>query len=125
MGYAASLYNMMRNTGAAIGISYMTTKLISHQQIHQTNLVQHFSVFEAWNMSQTTTMPGAPRFDFMNQIVTGQHQSLGMVYGRIQAQAAMLSFNDIYRMLAAMALVLIPCFLWLKQMGKPGAPAAH
>jgi len=79
----------------------------------------------AWNMSQTTTMPGAPRFDFMNQIVTGQHQSLGMVYGRIQAQAAMLSFNDIYRMLAAMALVLIPCFLWLKQMGKPGAPAAH
>ncbi len=24
MGYAASLYNMMRNTGAAIGIAYMT-----------------------------------------------------------------------------------------------------
>ena len=29
MGYAASLYNMMRNTGAAIGIAWMTNMLIS------------------------------------------------------------------------------------------------
>ena len=125
MGYAASLYNMMRNTGAAIGISYMTTKLISSEQIHQANLVQHFSVFDAWKLSQTTRMPGAPRFDFMNQIVTGQHQSLGMVYGMIQAQAAMLSFNDIYRMLAVISLVLVPSFLWLRHTGKPGASGAH
>jgi len=125
MGYAASLFTLMRNTGAAIGISYMTTKLISHEQIHQSNLVQHFSVFDAWKLSQTTQMPGAPRFDYMQQIVTGQHQSLGMVYGMVQNQAAMLSFNDIYRMLAAMTLVLVPCYIWLKGTGRPAAPGAH
>ena len=51
MGYAASLYNMMRNTGAAIGISYMTTMLVNHEQVHQSRLVEHFSVFDAWRMS--------------------------------------------------------------------------
>ena len=35
MGYAASLYNMMRNTGSAIGISLVTNMLSSREQIHQ------------------------------------------------------------------------------------------
>ncbi len=51
IGYAASLYNMMRNAGAAIGISYMTTALVNHEQTHQSYLVEHFSVFDAWKMS--------------------------------------------------------------------------
>jgi hypothetical protein len=46
MGYAASLYNMMRNAGAAVGIAWMTNMLISLQQIHQSHLVEHFSAFE-------------------------------------------------------------------------------
>ena len=54
MGYAASLYNMMRNTGAAIGIAYMTNTLIRNQQIHQSRLVEHFSIFDAWKMSAMT-----------------------------------------------------------------------
>ena len=52
IGYAASLYNMMRNTGAAIGIAYMTTMLVDHEQIHQSRLVEHFSIFDAWKLSE-------------------------------------------------------------------------
>jgi hypothetical protein len=33
-------------------------------------------------------------------MITGQKQGLGMVYGAIQAQSAMLSFIDIYQILA-------------------------
>src|SRR5579863_1829980 len=47
IGYAASLFNMLRNTGAAIGIAFMTNSLLSQQQIHQSRLVEHFSVFDA------------------------------------------------------------------------------
>ncbi|MBF6560472.1 MAG: hypothetical protein IVW56_09295 [Candidatus Binataceae bacterium] len=43
--------------------------------------------------------PGSPGFNYLPQIVTGQKQGLGMIYGAIQAQAAMLSFNDINRLL--------------------------
>ena len=46
-------------------------------------------------------------------IVNGQKQGLGMVYGMIQAQAAMLSFNDIYLMGAVLTFCLIPSFLLL------------
>src|SRR5262249_48377127 len=75
MGYAASLYNVMRNAGAAIGISYMTTSLVTHQQMHQSRLTEHFSVFEAWKMSSAAPrMAGAHGFDYLAQMTAGQHQ---------------------------------------------------
>ncbi|MFZ0890610.1 MAG: DHA2 family efflux MFS transporter permease subunit [Candidatus Binataceae bacterium] len=126
MGYAASLYNMVRNTGAAMGISFMTTVLMNHEQIHQARLTEHFSVFEAWRMSQTAPqIPGAPGFHLMPQIITGQKQGLAMVYGMIQAQAAMLSFNDIYRTLAFVMVLLVPAFLVLRRVQAPPEAAVH
>jgi MFS transporter, DHA2 family, multidrug resistance protein len=119
MGYAASLYNMMRNTGAAVGIAYLTNTLLSHQQIHQAYLVQHFSVFDAWRMSNAAAYaPGTSAFHFVEQMVTGQRQGLGLVYRAIQQQSAMLAFNDIYRMLAVIALLTIPSFA-LFQSARP------
>jgi DHA2 family multidrug resistance protein len=126
MGYAASLYNMMRNTGAAIGIAYMTNVLTRHQQLHQSILAEHFSVFDAWRLSTAPAMrPGSPSFGFMSQMLTGQKRGIGMVYGLVQAQASMLAFNDIYRMLAGLALLMAPAFLLLRGGNKvsSGAPA--
>ena len=79
MGDAASLFNLMRNTGAAMGISYLTNMLVSYEQVHQSRLVEHLSVFDAWRLSQRgLLMPGSPPFHFMGQLVTGQKQGLGM-----------------------------------------------
>ncbi len=115
MGDAASLFNVMRAQGAAVGISYMSTMLVKYQQIHQSRLVEHFSVFDAWRLSKAgPRMAGSPTFHYLPQIVTGQKQGLGMVYNLIQAQASMLSFNDIYRGLTFAMILLIPTFLWLK-----------
>jgi MFS transporter, DHA2 family, multidrug resistance protein len=127
MGYAASLYNMTRNTGAAVGIAYLTNMLLSHQQIHQSYLVQHFSVFDAWRMSNAAAYaPGSPAFHFVEQMVSGQRQGLGMVYHAIQQQSAMLAFNDIYRMLAVIALATIPSFaLFQSARPKPPGSAVH
>jgi DHA2 family multidrug resistance protein len=126
VGYAASLYNMMRNTGAAIGISYMTTVLVNHEQTHQSYLVEHFTVFNAWKMSNAANhAPGARSFDYAHQILTGQKQGLGMVYGMIQRQAAMLSFNDIYRTLAIAMIILIPSFLLLRRPQTSTTPTTH
>lgn len=125
MGYAASLYNMMRNAGAAIGISYMTTALVSHEQVHQSYLAERFSVFAAWKMSAAgAQLPGAHAFHFVPQLITGQKQGIGGVYAMIQAQAAMLSFNDIYRTLAIVMLILVPSFIVLRR-AQAGAGAAH
>ena len=121
MGYAASLYNMMRNAGAAVGISYMTSTLVSHEQTHQSYLAEHFSVFDAWRMSNAAPrMAGAHGFAYLPQLTGGSHQGFAGVYGMIQAQAAILSFNDIYRVLAIWMVLLIPSFLFLRRGAASG-----
>jgi DHA2 family multidrug resistance protein len=126
MGYAASLYNMMRNAGAAVGISYMTTTLVNHEQIHQSRLVEHFSIFDAWRMSNAAPrMAGANSFAYLPNMINGNHQGVAGVYAMIQTQAAMLSFNDIYRVLAIAMVLLIPSFLLLRKGGGGGGAAAH
>ena len=122
MGFASSLYNMMRNTGAAVGIAYLTSMLVHNQNIHQAYLVQHFSAFDAWRLGTLTPhAPGSPAFHFLSQMITGQKQGLGMVYGTIQQQSAMLAFSDIYRMLTLMAVVMIPSFLLFRGVKTTGA----
>jgi DHA2 family multidrug resistance protein len=125
MGFAASLYNMMRNNAAAVGIAYLTNKLVSLEQVHQAYLVGHFSVFDAWRLSKVAPLePGSQAFNYLPQLITGQKQGLGMVYGMIQAQAAMLSFNDIYFMGAVLTFCLIPSFLLLGSRKIGGARSA-
>ncbi len=115
MGYASSLFNMMRNSGAAIGISLLTAMFISQQQIHQSRLTEHFSIFEAWRMSeQAPRMPGAPTFA-IRRLQTGHKEGLAMVYGIIQSQAAVLAFNDLYRMLAGLLIAMIPFYFVLRR----------
>ena len=115
MGYASSLFNMMRNAGAAVGISMLTATFVSHQQVHQSRLAEHFSIFEAWRMSeQAPRMPGGPAFSIL-QMQLGHKQGLAMVYGMVQGQAAVLAFNDIYRMLAVMLLLMIPFYFVMRR----------
>jgi DHA2 family multidrug resistance protein len=126
MGYAASLYNMMRNTGSAIGISLVTNMLSSREQLHQAYLTQHFTSFDAWRLDQAAPlMPGAPHFHMMNGLIAQQAQGLAMVYRVVQQQASLLAYNDIYRTLALAAAIFSPGFLLLKRTRPGGGSAAH
>jgi DHA2 family multidrug resistance protein len=125
MGFAASLYNMMRNTGAAVGISYLMSTLLNREQIHQSRLVEHFSIFEAWKLGHgAAQIPGA-MLGSMLGMMTVNEPALGRIYGMIQSQAAMLSFNDIYRMLALVAILLAPSFFFLKRVEGPADSAVE
>ena len=116
MGYASSLYNMMRNTGSAIGISLVTNLLNSREQMHQAYLTEHFTPFRAWQLDQAAPlMPGAPHFNLAQGLVTHQLQGFGMMSADVQQQASLLAYNDIYRMLAMTAVFFIPAFLLLKK----------
>jgi DHA2 family multidrug resistance protein len=123
IGYASSLFNMLRNTGAAIGIAFMTNTLLSRQQVHQARLVEHFSIFDAWRLhSLGAYMPGSPRFNL--PALPSGHQQLGALYGVVQAQSAMLAFNDIYWIIAIGIIPLIPlCLLLPSSKHSPGTLA--
>jgi DHA2 family multidrug resistance protein len=117
VGYASSLFNMLRNTGAAIGIALMTNALLSREQVHQSRLVEHFSVFDAWRLQTIGAhLPGSPVFRYLPGL-SSTHQQLGVIYRLVQAQAAMLAFNDIYWIIAIAVVPLIP-FCWLLPSSK-------
>jgi DHA2 family multidrug resistance protein len=125
MGYAASLFSMIRNIGAAVGISGLTTMLIRHEQIHQAHLVEHFSLFQAWRLGIAPGgVPGGPLAHSFTGQLAGQKRGLAMVYGMIQAQSAILAFNDIYRLMLWITVIAIPplLLLWLWQNGKVVRP---
>lgn len=118
LGYASSLFNMMVNTGAAIGIASVTNMLNSREQVHQTYLGQNFSRFSTWRIGlRPHQMPGSPSLNLLHEMITGQKQGLGMVYGTVRAQALLLSYNDAYRALAVIALACVPTFMLLKRPG--------
>jgi DHA2 family multidrug resistance protein len=110
MQRGASLYAVTRNVGAAIGTSYLTTLLIQREQVQQSYLVEHVSVFELARMR----MPGASQ-SMWQEILMGRKQGAMMLYGMVQRQAMMLSFNDIYRILTVLMLILVPTFMFLRR----------
>jgi DHA2 family multidrug resistance protein len=126
IGYASSLFNMLRNTGAAIGISLMTNSLLSREQVHQSRLVEHFSIFDAWRLQTIRAhLPGLLAFQYSPGL-PGTHQQLGVIYRLLQAQSAMLAFNDIYWIIAIATIPLIPlCFFLPSSKTHSGTTASH
>src|SRR5260370_6984867 len=98
--------------GGSVGTSVLTTLLVRRQQVVQSNLVDHISVFDAWRLSNAAArLPGAHTFNLANQLMTGQKQGLAMLYGSVQAQATMISLNDIYKTLGGAAVIsALLCF---------------
>jgi len=126
MGYAASLYNMVRNTGAAVGISMVSNLMSSREQIHQSYLGQHFNAFSAYSLSHAPPIePGAPTFNFMQGMISNHNQGLALMYSTIERQATLMAYNDIYRDLAVLSAIFIPAFLVLRRAGRGSRSAAH
>ncbi len=125
MGYAASLYNMMRNTGSAIGVSLVTNMLNSREQLHQAYLGEHVTSFSAWRLDQVGPhMPGSPVLHLTSGVVLNHPRGFALVYEILRQQASLLAYNDMYRTLAMAAAVFVPAFLLLKKAGDRPA-AAH
>ncbi|MGH7931746.1 MAG: DHA2 family efflux MFS transporter permease subunit [Candidatus Binataceae bacterium] len=126
MGYAASLYSMTRNIGGSVGTSVLTTIMVRHEQVQQSHLVQHLSVFDAWRLSKAPSpMPGAMHFNYMSQIITGQRQGLATLYGAVQSQAMMISLNEIYRMLCGVLLIAVVLCVLLPRAHGTAPAGAH
>src|SRR6266849_3034592 len=116
MGFATSLFAMMTNAGAAIGVASVSNILTSREQTHQAYLVQHFSVFDEWKMSRMAPrIPGQPSRDFVHLPMMARRRQLGAVYATIQSQAWLLAYNDVYRILAILAFAIVPWCPFLRR----------
>jgi MFS transporter, DHA2 family, multidrug resistance protein len=102
----------------------VTNLLNSREQIHQSYLVQHFTIFDAWKLDRAAPYaPGAPHLNLIEGLAANQHQGFGMIYNTIQAQASLMAYNDIYRMMAILAACFVPAFMLLRKFKAGGGPA--
>jgi MFS transporter, DHA2 family, multidrug resistance protein len=125
MGNATSIFNLMRNIGASIGISIVETMQVRRAQMHINILDKHIN---PGNPMTRQTIDGLTAL-FMAQgkdAATANHQAYGAVWGMVQQQAAMLAYNDTFRFLALMFVLMLPLiFLMRKPKKGGGAVMAH
>ena len=125
IGNATSLFNLMRNIGASIGIASVTTLLSRHQQVHINDLGSHVTSFD----QQTQSMIQAMKASFIaagSDPATALQQAYAAVMGLVQRHAYMLAFNDAFRFMMIVFALMLPLIFIMKRPQHKGGPiTAH
>jgi DHA2 family multidrug resistance protein len=80
----------MRNIGAGIGISLMTTLLARNSQTHQAALATHLTPYDPAYQEWLRTAQGA--LAAHGDPATAANQALGLLYAALVHQATLLAF---------------------------------
>ncbi|MGE5626277.1 MAG: DHA2 family efflux MFS transporter permease subunit [Bacillota bacterium] len=111
---ATGVYNLIRNIGGSVGISVAFTLLDRYGQVNHQVLGQHINPY-----NQALT---AGPMDLSST------HDLVMLNGMISRQAAMISFNNDFKLMMILSLIAIPFVLLLRRpkfdQAKPKEPAA-
>lgn len=125
MGYATSLFNLLRNIGGGIGIAAVTTLMARRSQLHVNILGAHVTNANpaarsmADSLRQAMIARGA-------DAVTATHRAYAAIFGMVERQAMILTFIDIFRLLAVVFAVMVPLILLMRRPPKTaGGIAAH
>jgi len=121
MGNATSLFNLMRNLGASVGIAVTGTLLARKSQMYTNVLGGHV---DAYSLRAQQMLEGMKQ-SFMtagSDPVTASQRAYAAMFGLVSKQATMAAFVDVFRILATMFLLLLPLILLMKR--PKGAPAA-
>jgi MFS transporter, DHA2 family, multidrug resistance protein len=114
---ASALVNLARNLGGSFGISLAQTWLARRSQFHQTNLVSHLTPYDPMYRQALDQM--------QHVFPGGKRMALAGIYQGVQQQASMMSFIDIYYILAWICVVLVPIVFLLGKTKLGEAHAGH
>ena len=125
MGAATGLFNMLRNIGGSVGIAMATTALIRRAALHQNEIGAHLDASNFVLQQKSAAVSG-----FLGQHLgraQGRPGSMGLVYGLLEQQSALLAYVDVFRWTALLAFFCAAA-VWLfrkppKHMTPP--PGAH
>jgi len=117
-GSAAAMVNFMRNIGSSIGTSFVTTMTARREQLHQNNLVSHVSNFNPDFRDAVNSLAGQLTSAGLSP-TTAHDQAYARIYGAVQAQAATLSYIDLFWLLMIGATIMFFASFLLKK-NEPG-----
>ena len=119
MGNATSIFNLMRNIGGSIGIAATQTMLARGRQRHTNILGVHVSEYDPETRERLRQLQSV--FEARgSDPVTAAQRSRGALWASVQRQAAILSFNETFRLLGLLLLLFVPVgFLMRRPRTKP------
>jgi len=124
MGNATSIFNLMRNIGGSMGIALSTTIVARSEQTYTNFLGRNVTPYSP----QTQTMIQNLRGFFMSSgsdRTTATHRAYAALFGMVQRQAAMLSFNHTYLFLAILFVAVMPAVFLMKRPKSRGGMPVH
>jgi DHA2 family multidrug resistance protein len=116
---AAGLMNFFRNMGQSVGTSAVTTLIARRSQYHQSVLAE-YTASSRFHASITALTLRLTRAGVSAH--TAQQQAMGRLYALVQSQAAVLSYVDVYWLLAMGSLIMFVASFLLKR-NEPGKGA--
>jgi len=110
----AGIINFMRNMGSSVGTSFVTTVLARRSQYHQ-QILSNYTRFG--NQNFQNAVESMTRY--LSHAGLSAHeahmQAVGRIYAEVQAQAACLSYVDIYKVLAVCSAIMFLLAFTLKK----------
>jgi DHA2 family multidrug resistance protein len=120
MGNATGLFNMLRNIGGSIGISMATTALIRRAALHQTELGANLDPSNMVLQQKSHAIAG-----YLGHHIgphAGGPGSLGLMYGLMEQQSALMAYVDVFRWTALLAFFCAAAAWLFKKPAKHVAP---
>jgi DHA2 family multidrug resistance protein len=121
---AAGLMNFMRNIGQSVGTSAVTTLLARRSQYHQSVLAGYTA---SSRFHDATTALAIRLTSAGLSVHAAQQQALARLYALVQSQAAVLSYVEVYWLLAMASTVMFVGSFLLKrnELGKQEDVSVH
>ena len=114
MGYATSLFNLMRNIGGSIGIAITGTILQRQRQATGALLGTHVSAYDPVTQS-TFEQIRSGLIAAGSDAVTATQRAYMVLHGMLLQQASMVSFVMLFRLLGVIFLVMLPLVLLMRR----------
>jgi DHA2 family multidrug resistance protein len=122
---ASALINLMRNLGGSFGVSLANTMILRRSQFHQNRLVSASTFTDARYQAMVRALTSDLAAAGMNRIVASS-RAVAQIYALVQQQATMLSYIDVFKVMAVGAFCMIAVVFMLKNIKLGGAGAgAH
>ncbi len=122
LAQGSGLYNLFRQLGGSFGIAILTTILDRSRQTHHARLGAHLV---ATSQSTRTALVGLTHHFAQAHAVHPRETALRALAGMLEQQAMLLSYVDLFRIIAVLGIAALP-LLFLFKRGRGGnLPAPH
>jgi len=122
MGNATSMFNLLRNLGGGIGIAGVSTLVARYSQKEINMLGANITPYNPKARALMSHLEAGMKAHGSGS-ETAARQSYGAVFGMIERQATMLSYVDVFQILAVIFVLMVPLVMLMRKPSHAVKPA--